>query len=408
VTSTERLILGIETSCDETAAALVTREGRVRGEALASQVELHARFGGIVPEVAARMHIQACLPIVDEAMRDAGANWNRIEAVAVTRGPGLVGCLLVGVETAKALAWLHGKPLIAVNHLSGHLHSIFVAPKQGAHTMVEGGIENAVVPVGEAEEEEQEKKKSSTITSTNSKTRTKTTTRTIDAGGSGGAEALVARPEYPHVGLIVSGGHTSLLWVEGPDVATTIAETMDDAAGEAYDKVARAAGLGYPGGPAVDRLAAEGNADAFAFTTPMMRRDKPNFSFSGLKTAAGRAMERLRAQNGEAPADQTIKDWCAGFQRAVIASLLGKSLEAARARHARDLVIAGGVACNRGLRGAAAEATRAKAHRGLRVWFPHPSICTDNGAMIAGLAWRIAPLGRAEALALNADASLGF
>jgi N6-L-threonylcarbamoyladenine synthase len=374
----EAYCLGIESSCDETAVALATREGRARVSLVASQVALHARFGGVVPEVAARMHIQACLPLVEQAMAEAGATWDQVARVAVTQAPGLIGCLLVGLETAKALAWLHGKPLVAINHLAAHVHAIHVNPTRGANLLFENGESFSVLatqpdidhPLGEAE----------------------------------GQSLRVDQPRFPHVGLIVSGGHSSLARVTGPGQIETLASTRDDAAGEAYDKVARVAGLGYPGGPVIDRLAAEGDPAKFPFATPMARRDRPGFSFSGLKTAAGREIERLRADLGGRPIpDQTLKDLCAGFQHAVIESLMTKAMAALADFGGRDLVVAGGVACNRGLRRRAAEATRGR--RGARVWFPHPSLCTDNAAMIAGLGWRLEPLGSQEALALNAYSS---
>ena len=184
----ERYFLGIECSCDETAAALVTREGRIRANLVASQVDMHARFGGVVPEVAARMHIQACLPLVEGALAEAGATWGDVEAIAVTQGPGLIGCLLVGLETAKALAWQRGLPLIGVNHLAGHLHAIFLTPPAGAHRLMEAGEEILALPLAREGE---------------------------------GDAARVTRPEFPHVGLIVSGGHTSLVVVESPGRART-------------------------------------------------------------------------------------------------------------------------------------------------------------------------------------------
>lgn len=378
--NTPRAILGIETSCDETAVALVTREGRVLTSLVASQVDLHAAFGGVVPEVAARVHIQACLPLVERALSETATTWRNIEAVAVTYGPGLIGCLLVGIETAKTLAWVRGRPLVAVNHLAGHLHALQLAPAVGHHLLIEGGREFSVLPVA------------------------------LDPPAGAPASApppdRIARPAYPHVGLIVSGGHTSLVWVGSPARAETIAQTRDDAVGEAYDKVARVAGLGYPGGPAIDRLAATGAPDGIHLAPPMMRRDKPDFSFSGLKTAAGRELERLRAEHGgELPAG-TLANFCAAFQAAAVEALLGKALDAVAARRAADLVITGGVACNRGLRRRAAELS---AHRpGLRIWFPHPLLCTDNAAMIAGLAWHLEPLAPRAALTLNADPGLGI
>lgn len=364
-------ILGIESSCDETAAALVTREGRVRVSAVASQVDLHAHFGGVVPEVAARMHIQACLPLVEEAMDEAGADWDDIEAIAVTSGPGLIGCLLVGLETAKTLSWMHDKPLIPVHHLAGHLYSIHLAPPIGTHTLMDRGEQKPALPLSPQ----------SSVLST----------------------IFIGKPEYPHVGLIVSGGHTSLVWAEAPDRITTLAQTRDDAVGEAYDKVARVAGLGYPGGPIIDKLAAEGRPNAFTFTPPMMRRDRPDFSFSGLKTAVGREFEKLREQYPGGIPPQTINDVCAGFQKAAVEALIGKALDACADHHASDLVVTGGVACNRGLR---ERARRASGERKmLRIWFPHPSLCTDNAAMIAGAGWRFKALPREKILELNARAT---
>lgn len=375
----ERYILGIESSCDETAVALATAEGRIAASAVASQVDLHARFGGVVPEVAARMHIEACLPLVEQALAEAGADWDAIDAVAATQGPGLIGCLLVGLETAKALAWLHRKPFIPVNHLAGHLYAINLMPKKGVHRLMDRGRDLAALPL---------------------------THEPGHAGLPEGEAPVIDKPSYPHVGLIVSGGHTSLVWAAGPDQFETIAQTLDDAAGEAYDKVARVMGLAYPGGPLIDKLAAEGDANAFSITAPMMRRDKPDFSFSGLKTAVGREAERLKAEHGGAIPEPVLKDLCAAFQQAAVEALLGKSLAAVKARGGRDLVISGGVACNRGLRRRAAELTGR--HRALRVWFPNPSFCTDNAAMIAGLAWRLQPLPPAEVLGLNALATMSF
>ncbi len=367
-------ILGIESSCDETACAIAAEDGRLLANIVASQIDLHARFGGVVPEVAARMHIQACLPLVREAMEAAAASWDDIKAIGVTAGPGLSGCLLVGIETAKALAWLHHKPLIAVNHLAGHLYALNVAPPRGTHRLIERGQDLPVLPVATPESE------------------------------SADPPVRIARPQYPHVGLIVSGGHTSLVRATAPDQFATLAQTLDDAAGEAYDKVARVAGLGYPGGPVIDTLAAEGDASSFSFTAPMMRRDKPDFSFSGLKTSVGRQIDMLKQEYGGQIPEGVLKDVCASFQRVVIEVLLGKSLDAVKAEKANDLVISGGVACNRGLRRAAIDLT--SRHRNLRIWFPNPALCTDNAAMIAGLAWRLAPLGASEALELNADTSM--
>lgn len=373
-----RYILGIETSCDETSVALVDREGRVKRNDVASQIDLHAQFGGIVPEEASRQHLHTLLPMVMEVvegLNDAGiAGWEAIESVAVTQGPGLIGCLLIGVETAKALAWAEGKPLIAVHHLHAHLHAPFLLPeREGAcHLLMERGRVQKVIPVAREGGEREE-------------------------GG------RVAQPKYPHLGLVVSGGHTSLVYVTAPAVCETVAVTLDDAAGEAYDKVARLLELEYPGGPIVDRLAGEGDASRFAFTAPMMRRDRPDFSFSGLKAAVARLVEELRAGDDAVagPDSRTVKDICAGFQAAVVEVLMTKSLWANQERGAEDFLIVGGVACNRGLRQAAEKASRGKT----RIWFPHPSLCTDNAAMIAGLARFMQPLDAAGALGLNPRAT---
>ncbi len=372
-------ILGIESSCDETACALVDRQGAVKVNAVASQVDLHARFGGVVPEVAARRHIETCLPLITEALRESQTDWSEISAIAVTQGPGLIGCLLIGVETAKALAWRHDKPLIAVHHLQAHLHAPFLRPEkpEQTHLLIEDGKDFSAIPFDDGERE--------------------------FAGGAP-APRRIARPEFPHVGLIVSGGHTSLVWVESPGKCATLASTRDDAVGEAYDKVARILGIGFPGGPAVDQRAPLGNPNHFLFKTPMSHPDADGFSFSGLKSAVARRVEELKSgiPNPQSLPEGTIRDLCAGFQAAAIEALLSKSLTAAEERDTNDLLIVGGVASNRGLRRSA----RKIGPRGLRVWFPHFSLCTDNAAMIAGLAWHIKPLSGDEALNLNPSASL--
>lgn len=370
--TSNQYILGIETSCDETSVALVDRQGRILRNEVASQIDLHARFGGIVPEEASRQHIQTLLPMVLETV---GANpehaWESVESIAVTQGPGLIGCLLMGVETAKALAWVHRKPLIAVHHLHAHLHAPFLLPEnsEACHLLMEAGEVHKVIPLSRSPANPQ------------------------------GEPPRIAQPDYPHLGLVVSGGHTSLVYVTEPGKCETLAVTLDDAAGEAYDKVARLLGLGYPGGPIVDRLASEGSPGRFEFTAPMMRRDRPDFSFSGLKTAVARLAEDLRSagESVEGPDSPLVRDICAGFQAAVIHVLLTKSLWSNEARDAKDFLIVGGVACNRGLR----EAARTASARGPRIWFPHPSLCTDNAAMIAGLARYVERLDASGALELN-------
>lgn len=364
-------ILGIETSCDETACALVDAQGRIAANEVASQVDLHAQFGGVVPEVASRCHVEVCLPLIETMIERSGIGWDEVSGVAVTWGPGLIGCLLMGLETAKALAWSKNKPLYAVHHLDAHLFAPYLTPnlENAAHLLVEDGKENFVLPNGD--------------------------------------DASSRTPEYPHVGLIVSGGHTALVWVRGPGRTELIAQTLDDAVGEAYDKVARVMELGYPGGPVVDRLAAKGDPKRFEFTRPLMKSGRPGFSFSGLKSALARKVEAVTDGNGNSqlgPESPLVWDLCAGFQAAAVDVLVSKSIREAADRESRDLVVAGGVACNSGLRRAMTEAGVS----GIRVWFPHPSLCTDNAAMIAGLAWHLEPLDAEAALELNPQASLAF
>lgn len=390
-------MLGIETSCDETACALVDRDGRVIANVVASQADLHAKFGGVVPEVASRKHIETLLPLIDSMMQRAGGvDWDRIEGVAVTQGPGLIGCLMIGVETAKALAWRYGKPLHAINHLEAHLHAPYLLPERAdqAHLLIEVGESKAAIPFARED-----------------------SAAPHEADSPQAEAAVIKTPEFPHVGLIVSGGHTTLVVVEAPGQCRPLAATRDDAVGEAYDKVARVMGLGYPGGPIVDRLAAEGDPAAFKFTAPLKRRDVLDFSFSGLKSAVARRVEALRGADGSNGGsgssggnasgvlpEKIVRDLCAGFQATAIDVLLSKSMRAVGASGARDLVVVGGVASNRGLRRTASGLRAA----GVRIWFPHFSLCTDNAAMIAGLAWHLKPLEAEAMLRLDPDASLKF
>ncbi len=333
-------VLGIETSCDETAAAVLAPGpggpgapgGRVRSSVVSSQIELHAPFGGVVPELAGRAHIERFTQVVDEALTRAGAPGGLgIEAVAATAGPGLVGALLVGVSGAKALAMSWDVPFVGVNHLEAHLF----AP-------------------------------------------------------------LLEAPDlaWPAVVLLVSGGHTLLIEMFGPGHYRLLGQTIDDAAGEAYDKVARYLGLGYPGGPAIDRLAPSG--DPAAFTLPRALVDEGfDFSFSGLKTAVVRTVER---QPGALSADVA-----ASFQAAVVDVLLTKTARAMAATSARSVCLAGGVAANSALRaGTAALADRL----GVPAYLPSPAMCTDNAAMVAAAgAWRLAHDGPSP-MGLGADPAL--
>ncbi len=306
------IILGIETSCDETAAAVVVDGTEIRSSVISSQVELHAQYGGVVPEIASRAHLEVVNQVIGDALVEAGMTFADLDAVAATRGPGLAGALLVGVSAAKAVAVARGIPYIGVNHLEGHLHAAWLQ---------DPGV------------------------------------------------------ELPLAVLLVSGGHTMLVAVYGDAQYEVLGRTVDDAAGEAFDKVARLLGLGYPGGPAIDRIARDGDPTAIRFPRPMLG-DGLDFSFSGLKTAV---LHQVRRNPDGAAADVA-----ASFQAAVVDVLVRKLDAAADAIGARTLVVGGGVAANSGLRAALAVLG---AETGRTALVPPPELCTDNAAMIAATAW---------------------
>jgi N6-L-threonylcarbamoyladenine synthase len=306
------VILGIESSCDETAAAVVVGGHEVRSSVVSSQIDLHARFGGVVPEVASRAHVERIVPVIVEAMGEAGIEGRDLDAVAATYGPGLVGALLVGVSAAKALALVWDVPFVAVNHLEGHLVASFLEDPD---------------------------------------------------------------LELPVVVLLVSGGHTMLVALEAPTQYRVLGATLDDAAGEAFDKVARYLGLGYPGGPAIDRLSAEGDPTAIRFPRAM-RGDSLDFSFSGLKTSV---VNHVRKH----PEVRTA-DVAASFQAAAVDVLVDKARRAAEQVGAKGICLGGGVAANSLLRDRIAAAC---AEDGLRAFLPSRALCTDNAAMIAAAAW---------------------
>jgi len=333
------LIFAIESSCDETAAAVV-RDGRViLSNVIASQIELHARYGGVYPEVASRAHVEAISSVVAQAWHESGVAPDQVDAIAVTRGPGLIGSLLVGVNYAKGLALALDKPLIGVNHLEGHVCALWL----------DGRDADAPEPV-----------------------------------------------EFPAIVLIVSGGHTELLLMSGHGAYTRLGGTLDDAAGEAFDKVGRTLGLPFPGGPHIEKIAAKGNATAFDF--PRGKSDDSfDFSFSGLKTAVLRAAtvapaQPKRAAGSVAPARDnravvlrsgiSVADVAASFQRALVESLVSKTVRAAQVHGARMILLTGGVSANSALRDAMRRETA------LPVLFPPVSLCTDNAAMIAAAAHR--------------------
>ena len=333
-------ILAIETSCDETAAAVVEDRCHVLSSVIASQDDVHARFGGVVPELASRRHLECIGPVVAEALERAGTPLARIDAVAVTAGPGLIGSLLVGVCAAKAIAWRRSLPLIAVNHLEGHVRSPF---------LLHPGI------------------------------------------------------PFPAIALVVSGGHTALYRCPEEDVYELVARTRDDAAGEAFDKVAKLLGLGYPGGPAIDALAEGANERAVTFSRAAMKDGSLDFSFSGLKTAVRvRANEDGLVGKGREGGDAT-RDLVASFQRAVTDALVDTTARACRSTGIRTVLVAGGVARNRRLRRAL---DAAAAVHGWTVYGPAPAHTTDNAAMIGEAAFLHFERGRFASLDLNADAAL--
>ena len=320
------MILGLETSCDETAAALV-EDGRIRANVVSSQAELHARYGGVVPEIASRRHLELVLPVLREALAEAGATLDDVERVAVTQGPGLIGALLVGLSAAKAIAWARKLPLVPVDHLHGHVASLFLEPD----------------PI-----------------------------------------------DPPFVCLLASGGHTMLLDVAEHSGFRVLGTTLDDAAGEAFDKGARLLGLGYPGGAAIDRLAQEGDPDAFQF--PVARVPGFDFSFSGVKTALLYAVRGLPPEELE----RRRADFAASYQRAIVRALVERTLAAADESGAKGLAVVGGVAANSELRTALADAALAPLE-----------LCTDNAAMIASAARFREAVAYPRYLALDAYASTG-
>jgi N6-L-threonylcarbamoyladenine synthase len=345
------LVLAIESSCDETALAIVEGGRRIHANVVASQVALHAASGGIVPEVAARAHLRWIVPVLDGAWRDAGVEWSDIDAVSVTYGPGLAGSLLVGINFAKALAWVHEKPLIAVNHLEGHVYAAWL------------------LDPGEAEREE---------------------------------------PVFPLVALVVSGGHTFLAEMRDHRTYRLLGQTVDDAAGEAFDKVGRLLGLGYPGGPAIQRAAERATARDRVFPRAWLG-DSGDFSFSGLKTAARRIVDAARADAGiagtpEAPLpDDVVAELAWGFQDAVVDVLVTKTIRAARSLGAQSIVLGGGVAANSALRerlAGEADAIRTP------LIVPRAGLCTDNGAMIGAAGARRFEAGERAGLDLDARPSL--
>ncbi|MCP5451094.1 MAG: tRNA (adenosine(37)-N6)-threonylcarbamoyltransferase complex transferase subunit TsaD [Gammaproteobacteria bacterium] len=323
------LILGIETSCDETGVALYDSERGLLAHALHSQVSLHAEYGGVVPELASRDHVRKLLPLLREILQRAGATPNAIEGVAYTRGPGLIGALLVGAAIGRGLAWTWNVPAIGVHHMEGHLLAPMLEPEP---------------------------------------------------------------PEFPFVALLVSGGHSLLVEVDGVGQYRILGESVDDAAGEAFDKTAKLLGLPYPGGPALAKLAEQGDPQRFRFPRPMTDRPGCDFSFSGLKTAA------INTWRGLEPTPANRADVARAFEDAVVDTLAIKCRRALQATRLRRLVVAGGVGANRRLRERLRELL---AELGGQVYYPRLEFCTDNGAMIAYAGWRRLTAGQREGMAIE-------
>lgn len=330
------IILGIESSCDETAAA-VLKDGKLISSFVATQDEVHAKYGGVVPELASRRHIESIIPLINGALTEAQIKLSDIDAVAVTYAPGLVGSLLIGLSTAKAIAYSLNKPLVGVNHLEGHLNAAF--------------LEYDDIP-------------------------------------------------YPHIGLVVSGGHTSLYLVKKIGDYKLLGATRDDAAGEAFDKVAKLLSLGYPGGPVIDKLADKGNASAFKFTRPKFDKGEFDFSFSGVKTAVLYYYQNLQKEGKFT--EQTKLNLIASFQSHVVRIICERLIAAAQKYKCKAIIISGGVAANKHLRGEIDIAAKAA---GVRAYTPSIKFCTDNAAMIAYVGWQKLKNGKTDPLNLNAQAN---
>ena len=336
------LTLGIESSCDETAASVVKDGRTILSNIIASQVKTHAPFGGVVPELASREHLDRIADVTGDALAKAGVTLEQIDGFAVTQGPGLIGSLLVGLSYAKSLAFVTGKPIVGVNHIEGHIYSV--------------AFENPEI-------------------------------------------------EYPALALVVSGGHTTLFLIPEAGKYAVLGRTRDDAAGEAYDKVAKLLGLGYPGGPVIDRLARSGDANAVDLVFTIPRMDSPNldFSFSGLKTAVLRYVRenRIEPLTKDAQPTQTIIDLVTSFQDKVIRSLLSRMKAAVSRHHPRTIILSGGVACNSALR------ERVKAEDfGAPVYYPSPLLTTDNAAMIAAAGYTKLARGENHGLEFTASTSI--
>ena len=346
-------IIGFESSCDETAVAVVVDGRKVLSNAIASQIAKHAVYGGVVPELAAREHLTAIRRVTDESLKEAGVTTDQIDAVAVTNGPGLVPALLVGVNFAKGFAAAYKKPLIGINHFLGHIYGVFLDQEE---------------------------------------------------------DVFAKKELFPMVGLVVSGGHTSLVLIREDGTANVIGTTLDDAAGEAFDKAAKMLNLGYPGGPVIEKAARNGDPHRFSFPRSLTGtagkalapENRFNFSFSGVKTALLYHAKKICGENTEALDGQDLYDTLASYQDAIVGVLCEKAFDAARFFHAKSLILCGGVACNGCLR----EHFEAGAPKNVKVLLAPRKYCTDNAAMIAGLACRYYRAGEFADMALDAYARI--
>lgn len=332
-------ILAIETSCDDTGAAVLLNGRKILSNLVSSQVAVHQKYGGVVPELASRKHIEMIVPIVDEALERAGVALKEIDGIAVTQGPGLVGSLLVGLSFAKSLAYATGVPLVGVNHIEAHLSAIFLEERS---------------------------------------------------------------PRFPFIGLVVSGGHTSLFRVDGFGRCAMLGQTRDDAAGEAFDKVAKLLGLGYPGGPIIDELSKTGDPNAIRFPRPSIGKNSFDFSFSGLKTAVVNFV-KARPEPIGCFSEEVIRNIVSSFQEAVVDVLVKKTFQAARHQGLKGVVLSGGVAANRMLRQRMREEA---SEQKMKVYIPSPAFCTDNAAMVGVVGYEYLKRGVRSDFSLNAFSNL--
>ncbi len=333
------IVLAIETSCDDTGAAVLLDGRKILSNVVSSQIFIHQKYGGVVPELASRRHIESIVPIVSQALEEAKVTLSEVDGIAVTQGPGLVGSLLVGLSFAKSLSFARGIPFIGVNHIEGHLSAIFLEKDS---------------------------------------------------------------PRFPFIGLVVSGGHTSLFRVDGFGKYKRLGQTRDDAAGEAFDKVAKLLGLGYPGGPIIDELSQKGNPKAIRFPRPSLGKNSFDFSFSGLKTSVVNYV-KSSPEPVEGYPEDLIRDIVSSFQEAVVEVLVKKTLQAAQYLGLRRIVVSGGVAANRRLRERMKEVA---SEEKMKVYLPSPSFCTDNAAMVGVVGYEYLKRGIQSPLSLNAFSNL--